>query len=84
VVWLSGYAHTNDKLAMKEIGRQLVLQTGSNDLGIPDHDDGDSEDEFETDKGSAGLAHLNSILVCPILVFFNEAVYVFFFDDMFQ
>ncbi|KAF9514671.1 hypothetical protein BS47DRAFT_855847 [Hydnum rufescens UP504] len=62
VVWLSGYAHTNDKLAMKEIGRQLVLQTGSKDLGIPDDNDRDSEDEFETDKGSAGLAHLNSIL----------------------
>ena len=65
VIWLSGHAQTNDKLAMKEIGRQLVLQTGSNDLAIPDEDEGGSDDEFEDEKDPVGIAHLSSILVCP-------------------
>lgn len=51
VIRLSGYAQTNDKLAMREIGRQLVLQTGHVHLSIPDEED---EEDGENDEVPGG------------------------------
>ncbi|KAG9102710.1 hypothetical protein FRC06_001386 [Ceratobasidium sp. 370] len=50
VIHLSGYAQTNDRLAMREIARQLVLQTGET-LDIPL----DDEEEDGTD-GPSGIS----------------------------
>lgn len=68
VIWLSGHAHTNDKLAMKEIGRQLVLQTGSKDLSLPDDEtETDADEENERAPSGAdedvGISNLASLLV---------------------
>ena len=72
VIWLSGHAHTNDKLAMREVGRQLVLQTGSKDLGLPEEVDEDEIDEHggirtipgaEDDDGDNVIQNVASMLV---------------------
>lgn len=44
VIWLSGYVHVNDRLALREIGRQLMLQSETADL---DFAAGDSDNEDE-------------------------------------
>lgn len=48
VIRLSGHAQTNDRLAMREIARQLVLQSGEA-LQIP------LDDDQEADGGPAGV-----------------------------
>ncbi|KAG9127414.1 hypothetical protein FRC07_014093 [Ceratobasidium sp. 392] len=50
VIHLSGYAQTNDRLAMREIARQLVLQSGEA-LDIPLGDD-----EVDGTEGPAGIS----------------------------
>lgn len=80
VIRLSGHAQLNDKLAMREIGRQLVVQTGrrnelDNDEDEDREDDEDNDeireedqDQEEEDSEHRAIAHLSSILVSfPIL-----------------
>jgi origin recognition complex subunit 4 len=58
VIHLSGHAQTNDRLAMREIARQLVLQSGET-LEIPP-DDADQEIDV-VDDGPAGV-HVVSVI----------------------
>ncbi|KAF8323243.1 hypothetical protein DL93DRAFT_2050058 [Clavulina sp. PMI_390] len=57
VIRLSGHVHTNDKVALREIGRQLLLQNGSsalNDEHLDEEDeeaDGEDEDERLLNEG---------------------------------
>jgi hypothetical protein len=52
IIYLSGHAQTNDRLAMREIARQLVLQSGEA-LDVPLGDDNlEADDE---DGGPAGV-----------------------------
>lgn len=48
VIRLSGHVHTNDRIALKEIGRQLLLQNGPSALDVVQTDTDEDEDE---DKG---------------------------------
>jgi origin recognition complex subunit 4 len=47
VIRLSAYAQNNDKLAMREIARQLARQTQQSSLFNEDDEDGDVEEEEE-------------------------------------
>lgn len=46
VIRLSGDVHTNDRLAMREIGRQLFIQNVASDLEVPPLDEDDDADEL--------------------------------------
>lgn len=48
IIRLSGYTQHNDKLAMREIGKQLVRQTGMQALdGIDDEDEDGEQDAIQ-------------------------------------
>lgn len=64
VIHLSGHAQTNDRLAMREIARQLVLQSGEA-LEIPP-DDADQEIE-DVDGGPTGV-HVPTATHLPQIV----------------
>ncbi|KAH7334464.1 origin recognition complex subunit 4 C-terminus-domain-containing protein [Rhizoctonia solani] len=59
VIQLSGHAQTNDRLAMREIARQLVLQTGEA-LDVP-------LDEEDLDEGPTGV-HVPTATHLPQIV----------------
>lgn len=62
VIRLSGHVHTNDRLALKEIGRQLIAQNGPSELDLTqinteDADDEDGEQAIDDEGGhSVSLA----------------------------
>jgi len=47
VIRLSGHVHVNDRIALMEIGRQLISQNGPSNLSLPQLED--NEDEIESD-----------------------------------
>lgn len=72
IIRLSGHVHTNDRSALREIGRQLLIQNGRDDLeGLKDDDAGDGEDEDadgdeEGEDEARALAKLNALLVSTL------------------
>ena len=50
VIRLSGHVHVNDRIALVEIGRQLIRQNGPSNLSLPQLED---EDEIESDENAA-------------------------------
>jgi origin recognition complex subunit 4 len=50
IIRLSGYAQHNDRLAMREIVRQLVQQTNLTDFNIPEDEDEDEESSLVVDR----------------------------------
>ena len=49
VIRLSGHVHVNDRIALMEIGRQLIRQNGPSNLSLPQLE----EDEIESDENAA-------------------------------
>lgn len=47
VIRLSGHVHVNDRIALMEIGRQLISQNGPSNFSLPQLED--NEDEIESD-----------------------------------
>lgn len=50
VIRLSGHVHTNDRLALKEIGRQLMTQCNAADLEFSDEEEEADEGDGELDR----------------------------------
>lgn len=69
VIRLSGHVHTNDRMALREIGRQLLLQNGPSELEISDKEGNSDEDEDEAESNDdvRALARINALLVSASL-----------------
>jgi hypothetical protein len=61
IIRLSGYTQHNDKLAMREIGKQLVRQTGMQALDGIDEEDEDCEQDAI--QGITELVRISFIVV---------------------
>jgi origin recognition complex subunit 4 len=78
VIHLNGHVHHTDRLALREIARQVVEQTGSKLLHSEDTDDDNPFDESETGVLPPPPAHLPSLIAAlptlsrPVVVLLDQ------------